>query len=107
MKGNEPPEDTIEESQTALETESIRTDDDPVSDAFKKVLLEGSEDDDDEEQDEIVWDPRYYSRTFSLHMPDDRHQSACIFSSQLRLKGVALFTSPRDTPYFFELPNPY
>jgi hypothetical protein len=67
VKGNEPLETDEEETQSALETESIRTDDDPVSDAFKKVLLDGSEDsddDDDDEQDEIVWDPRYCHRIF-------------------------------------------
>lgn len=46
----------VENGDSYMETESVRTDDDPVSDAFKKAL-DGSETDEDE-QDEIVWDPR-------------------------------------------------
>lgn len=46
-------------------TDSGRTDDDPVKDAFQKVIFDGSEDggtepsDDDDQDDQIVWNPRY------------------------------------------------
>jgi hypothetical protein len=39
------------------DVETSRTDDDPVSEAFRKVL-DAKGEDDEQEEDEIVWDPR-------------------------------------------------
>jgi hypothetical protein len=39
-------------------TETSRTDDDPVGDAFRKVLDDSDIDMDEDQEDEIVWNPR-------------------------------------------------
>lgn len=55
-------------------TETSRTDDDPVGDAFREAL-NGSDGDEDEQEDEIVWRPRYVSVTFRSSTTDDPRAS--------------------------------
>lgn len=57
ITGHQP--DTVERDDDAM-TETSRTDDDPVGDAFRQVL-DGSDRDidiDEDQDDEIVWNPR-------------------------------------------------